>query len=239
MANEEAQRLNDHELFLQSIDQSNYPYISMRGMLVWNGSAWEKWDGVITGGDASAANQVTEIAHLATIAGDTTSLDGKNFATQTTLAAINTKLVTGTVIGDVNLGATDNAVLDSIAAKDFSTSAKQDTLLTELQLKADLTETQPVKEIRSATGTRTQIADNAADVELLASNANRLGATFFNDSSASLYLGLGTTVTSATNYTVKLVSCAYYEVPFGFTGQVKGIWASDPGDGACRVTELT
>ena len=136
----------------------------MRGMLVWNGSAWEKWDGVITGGDASAANQVTEIAHLATIAGDTTSLDGKDFATQTTLAAINTKLVTGTVIGDVNLGATDNAVLDSIAAKDFSTSAKQDTLLTELQLKADLTETQPVKEIRSATGTRTQIADNAADV---------------------------------------------------------------------------
>jgi len=35
-------------------------------------------------------------------------------ATQTTLAAINTKLATGTVIGDVNLGATDNAVLDSI-----------------------------------------------------------------------------------------------------------------------------
>jgi hypothetical protein len=37
-------------------------------------------------------------------------------ATQTTLAAINTKLTTGTVIGDVNLGATDNAVLDAIAA---------------------------------------------------------------------------------------------------------------------------
>lgn len=37
-------------------------------------------------------------------------------ATQTTLAAINTKLASGTVIGDVNLGATDNAVLDAIAA---------------------------------------------------------------------------------------------------------------------------
>lgn len=36
-------------------------------------------------------------------------------STETTLAAINTKLVTGTVIGDVNLGAVDNAVLDSIA----------------------------------------------------------------------------------------------------------------------------
>lgn len=34
----------------------------------------------------------------------------------TVLDAINAKLVTGTVIGDVNLGATDNAVLDAIAA---------------------------------------------------------------------------------------------------------------------------
>jgi hypothetical protein len=39
-----------------------------------------------------------------------------DFATQTTLAAINTKLASGTVIGDVNLGATDNAVLDTIDA---------------------------------------------------------------------------------------------------------------------------
>lgn len=44
------------------------------------------------------------------------SIAAKDFATQTTLAAINAKLVTGTVIGDVNLGATDNAVLDAIAA---------------------------------------------------------------------------------------------------------------------------
>ena len=35
----------------------------------------------------------------------------------TALDAINAKLVTGTVIGDVNLGATDNAVLDDIAAQ--------------------------------------------------------------------------------------------------------------------------
>ena len=36
-------------------------------------------------------------------------------AALTALQSVNTKLVTGTVIGDVNLGATDNAVLDSIA----------------------------------------------------------------------------------------------------------------------------
>lgn len=54
-------------------------------------------------------------SHAVTFTGST------DVATQTTLAAINTKLVTGTVIGDVNLGATDNAVLDTIAAKDFAT----------------------------------------------------------------------------------------------------------------------
>jgi hypothetical protein len=31
----------------------------------------------------------------------------------------------------------------------------------------------------------------------------------------------------------------YYEVPFGYTGQLTGIWASDPNDGSARVTEIT
>ena len=43
------------------------------------------------------------------ILADTANID-------TATAAINAKLVTGTVIGDVNLGAVDNAVLDAIAA---------------------------------------------------------------------------------------------------------------------------
>lgn len=67
------------------------------------------------GGDASAANQVTGNASLA-------SIDGK-------ITAVNT----GAVV-------ISSSALPSGAA----TSAKQDTLLAELQLKADLTETQPV-----------------------------------------------------------------------------------------------
>ena len=46
-----------------------------------------------------------------TIATDDVNLAAIKTATE----AVNTKLVTGTVIGDVNLGAVDNAVLDSIA----------------------------------------------------------------------------------------------------------------------------
>lgn len=44
---EEATKLNEHELELQSSDTDNYPIIKMRGNLIWNGAAWEKWDGVV------------------------------------------------------------------------------------------------------------------------------------------------------------------------------------------------
>lgn len=91
---------------------------------------------------------------------------------------------------------------------------------------------------RSATATTSQVADNAASVTLLAANANRLGASITNDSSARLYLKAGTTA-STTDYTVSLLQHDHWEVPFGYTGKVDGIWASDPGDGAARVTEYT
>ncbi len=91
----------------------------------------------------------------------------------------------------------------------------------------------------SGTGTRTQVGDTTSDSVILAGNANRKGATIFNDSSATLLLGLGTTTVTATNYTVKLISGAYYEVPFAFTAQIRGLWESDPNDGAARVTEIS
>lgn len=94
------------------------------------------------------------------------------------------------------------------------------------------------KETRSPTATTSQVADTASSTTLLALNANRLGATIQNDSSAALYVKLGTTAT-ATDYTVRMVQYAYYEVPFGYTGRIDGIWATDPGDGAARITELT
>lgn len=73
-------------------------------VLVEDGSATQAVSGTVTAELSAVDNAV-----LDTIA-------AKDFATQTTLAAINTKLVGGTVIGDVNLGATDNAVLDAIEA---------------------------------------------------------------------------------------------------------------------------
>jgi hypothetical protein len=97
----------------------------------------------------------------------------------------------------------------------------------------------PTKELRASTGANTSVADNAASTTILASNTARLGATVYNDSSATLYLLLGSTAASTTNYTCRVASMGYYEVPFGYTGQLTGIWASDPNDGSARVTEIT
>lgn len=84
---------------------------------------------------------------------------------------------------------------------------------------------------------RTSVAGAAVDTLILASNTSRLGATVFNDSTAILYLALGTAAASLTDYTVQMVAKAYYEVPYNYTGQIRGIWAS--ATGSARIGELT
>jgi len=98
----------------------------------------------------------------------------------------------------------------------------------------------PVKEAKAATATRSSVADNASSVTILASNANRKAALITNDSSAVLYLALGTGPATVTDYTVTVQpSGGSYPVPASYTGIIVGIWATDPGDGGARVTELT
>jgi len=90
--------------------------------------------------------------------------------------------------------------------------------------------------LNSSTATLTNVAGSASSVTLLASNANRLGATIVNDSTAILYVKFGTTA-SSTSYTVRMTLNAYYEVPFGYTGRIDGIWTVAAGN--ARITELT
>ena len=75
----------------------------------------------------------------------------------------------------------------------------------------------------------TAVAAAVASSVLLAANAARKGATVYNDSAAELLVRLGTPAAAAT-FTVDMLPGAYYkEVPFGYTGQVTGIWASATG----------
>jgi hypothetical protein len=70
-------------------------------------------------GFATSAKQLADGHSVALSATDNAVLDDlatKLGTIDTAIDAINAKLVTGTVIGDVNLGATDNAVLDEINA---------------------------------------------------------------------------------------------------------------------------
>jgi hypothetical protein len=82
----------------------------------------------------------------------------------------------------------------------------------------------------------TNVAASATSVTVLALNAQRRGATIYNDSSTTLYLKLGATA-STTSFTVKMLTDDYFEVPFWYTGIIDGIWSS--ATGSARVTEVT
>jgi hypothetical protein len=85
------------------------------------------------------------------------------------------------------------------------------------------------------TPTQASVAASATSVALLAANAARVGATVFNDSTATLYLKLGTTA-STSSYTAQMPQNSYYETPFGYTGAIDGVWGSATGN--ARITEL-
>jgi hypothetical protein len=92
-----------------------------------------------------------------------------------------------------------------------------------------------------ATGTSSSVAASATAVTLLAANGSRKGATIYNDSSAVLYVKLGSGA-STTSFTALLVgngggAGGYFEVPAAYTGIITGIWAS--ATGAARITELS
>lgn len=89
---------------------------------------------------------------------------------------------------------------------------------------------------RATTATLTNVSASASSVLLSAANTLKLGATIYNDSTATLYLKFGSTA-STTSFTVKIFAEGTYEVPDGYTGRIEGIWAS--ATGAARVTELT
>lgn len=65
----------------------------------------------------------------------------------------------------------------------------------------------------------------------------RQGALIFNDSASTLYIVLGDDVPSSTRYSVKLAPGDYYELPFGYSGSVVGVWSAD-ASGSAYVTEL-
>jgi hypothetical protein len=96
----------------------------------------------------------------------------------------------------------------------------------------------PARIATTATATLANVnASHTSSTALFASNANAIGRTVHNDSTAILYLKFGTTA-SATSFTAKVAPDAYYEFPTPvYTGAVEGLWVAT--NGAARCTELT
>lgn len=85
----------------------------------------------------------------------------------------------------------------------------------------------------SATVTPTSVTAATTNIQLLAANASRKGATIWNNSTASLYIELGATA-SANAYAAKLDPAGYYELPFGYTGVIAGLWTAANGNALIR-----
>lgn len=162
-----------------------------------------------------------------------------------------TQPVSGTVTATATMAA--NATTTPAKARDVAAGAndtgipaffvRRDTPTNSTPIAGDYemaqTDSQGVQWVRekpSTTSALTNVAASASNVTVLALNAQRKGATIYNDSTVVLYLKLGATA-SATSFTVKLQPDAYYEVPAEYTGIIDGIWASATGN--ARVTEIS
>jgi hypothetical protein len=90
----------------------------------------------------------------------------------------------------------------------------------------------------ATSSTVTSVAGSATTVSLLASQTARAGASFYNESTAILYLKFGATA-SVTSYTVQVPPSGFYEIPSTrpYTGAIDGIWSA--ANGNVRITELT
>jgi hypothetical protein len=88
----------------------------------------------------------------------------------------------------------------------------------------------------SASSSVTSVASSATNVQLLASNTSRKAFSVYNESTAILYLKLGTTA-SLTSYTLQIPTNSYYESQdLIYTGEVDAIWSA--ANGSARITEL-
>lgn len=94
---------------------------------------------------------------------------------------------------------------------------------------------------RPNAATVSSVDDSNVSGTLLAANVNRLGASVYNHSDQILYLKLGSAA-STTDFTAILAgngggTGGYYEVPFGYTGIITGVWAAN-STGSAKITEM-
>jgi hypothetical protein len=84
----------------------------------------------------------------------------------------------------------------------------------------------------------TVVNSSASSVQLVGSAGGwRGGLIIYNSDANDLYIKYGATA-SMTDFTVKIPSGGYWEMPQpAYPGRIDGIWAAD-GSGSAHITEL-
>lgn len=86
----------------------------------------------------------------------------------------------------------------------------------------------------------TSVAASVADKQILAENVRRQGYSVYNDGAARLALlnrGRNAGAASFANFSVVVEPYDYFESPFEYGGEVRGIWSAALG--SARVTEYS
>lgn len=95
-----------------------------------------------------------------------------------------------------------------------------------------------VEQQSRSTATITTLTSATTSAQLLASTAGRKGLYLTNTDENPVYVKYGTTA-SSTNFTVKIPSNGYWEMPYPiYTGRIDAIWTAD-GSGSLISTEIT
>jgi hypothetical protein len=120
-------------------------------------------------------------------------------------------------------------LLASLETQTTNVSTTLNNLVQTMPLNNNVVVTVPVSSSVSAT----TVASATTSTQLLASNTVRKGASIWNASTANLFIDLAATVTTAA-YAVELLPGGYYELPFGYTGAISGIWSAANGSALVR-----
>lgn len=95
----------------------------------------------------------------------------------------------------------------------------------------------PVKvQITSSTAATIEINGADTSTTLLDANPERKGALIWNDSTSNLLIDFDASV-SLTSFIVRIYPDGYYELPFGYTGIISGIW--EAANGKASIREFT
>ncbi len=151
----------------------------------------------------------------------------------------NNQVPLGTVTNPLAVSGGGSAAIATAAAPSYSEGATED-LSMDLHggLRALLMSAAGAALVTAPTASAvTSVAGSASSVTILASNSARLGFSVYNDSSAILYLKANSGAASSSSYTSQVPAGGYFEDPYGYTGEITGIWASATGN--ARVTEYS